>query len=84
MEQMKKSDIEWSRNLFSRLADGGVWGLPACGLVFQRRGSDLVLISKLPHDPAMPLTEAELGEYQDYMFEETKSHFGAAGVRVIR
>ena len=76
--------LAWSKQHFAMLADGGTWAVPRSGLVFQRRGDMLVLVEKMPHDPAMPLSEAELSDYQDEDFKAIKEHFEAAGIPVIR
>lgn len=79
---MKQAHIAWSAGLFARLKDGGVWGIPACGLLFQRQGNSLVLIDRMPHDPAMPISADELRRQQDSMFADCEAHFTAAGVTV--
>ena len=64
------------------MADKAVWAIPRSGLVFQRQGDGLVLIMVMPHDPALPLTEDELREYQREEYDAVKAHFEAAGVPV--
>ena len=66
------------------LADGGVWGVPRSGLVFMRRGRDLVLTQIMPHDQAMPMRLRELRRYQAKDYANIKRHFEAAGIKVRR
>lgn len=79
---MEKEHTEWSRNLFQSLTDGGVWGIPACGLLFQKRGAKLVLIDQMPHNPAMPITPEALRDQQKHTYQECVKHFGMAGIVV--
>jgi hypothetical protein len=79
---MNPSHVEWCRRLFASLKEGGVWGLPASGLIFMKRGKDLVLTARMPHTAKMPLTAEELQQQQDDLLELTRQHFGAAGVTV--
>jgi len=81
---MTFEDIAWSKAHFEIMADGGTWGIPRSGLIFQRRGQTLVLMATLPHDPGMPIDTAELKRQQDADFEIIKKHFGAAGIEVKR
>lgn len=75
--------ITWSRNLFASLREGGSWGVPRSGLVFIRRGKELHLILRMPHDPAMPCTSEQLQEQQRADIEVITANFGAAGVVVV-
>jgi hypothetical protein len=69
----------WCLDLFKSMKDGGIWGIPRSGLVFQRRGDDkLVLIS------AMPVVDPRLVEQQESDFEQTRIEFGLAGIEVSR
>ena len=76
--------VRWCRHLFDSLAEGGVWGVPRSGLVFTRRGGELVLTEQMPWTAEMPITEAELAEQQADEFDSVKAHFGAAGIAVTR
>ena len=78
------ADVAWCRRLFERLNDGGTWAIPRSGLVFTKRGGVFVLTAEMPHDPAMPITEAELREQQADEFRETRRHFEEAGILVVR
>lgn len=75
--------VAWSRNHFRTLRDGGSWAMPRSGLIFEKRGSELHLRARMPHDPNMPCTAAQLKEQQDGDFEAVKASFGAAGVTVV-
>jgi hypothetical protein len=80
---MNKAHIEWSLKLFNTLKDGGAWGIPKCGLFFQRRGNTMVLTGQMPHDPAMPVSAEQLLYEQEVMYEDCKRHFEAAGIPVV-
>lgn len=74
---------DWSRELFRVLKIGGVWGVPRSGLMFQRVSeNELALTARMPHDPAMSITEDELIEQQTHEYEGVKRHFGNAGITV--
>jgi hypothetical protein len=74
--------VEWSRRHFNMMADGGTWGIPRSGLLYIKRGDRLVLLARMPHDPAMPITEKQLDEQQHADIEIIKEHFKAAGIEV--
>lgn len=82
-DQLNPSDVEWSRNHFQIIMDGGTWAVPRSGLIFQKRSTRLELIARMPHNPDMPLTADELREQQRSEFDRIKSHFEAAGVTVV-
>ena len=79
---MNREHVEWCRRHFAMIRDGGAWAVPSLGLIFNKRGSDLVLVARLPHDPAMPITAEELVRQQEQMFQDTVENFGAAGIAV--
>ena len=79
---MDREHIEWSRRQFAMMKDGGVWGIPRSGVVFQRRGEELVLIDRMPHMEEMPVTPAQLDRHQQDDFDVVKAHFEAAGITV--
>ena len=74
--------LAWSMNLFDSIVDGGTWGVPRSGLIFNRHGDTLVLVMRMPHDPDMPLTPEQLHEYQQSDYECIRSRFEAAGIKV--
>ena len=70
---MRNNDITWSRNLFAALNEGGTWCVPRSGLVFNKRGGALVLITRLPG-----FDSAE----QESDLDAIAAHFSAAGIEV--
>ena len=74
--------VEWSRNHFARMAEGAQWGIPRSGLLFTKLGNVLKLTARMPHDPAMPITAAQLDEQQRSELASIRRHFEAAGVAV--
>ena len=83
MTKLNPAHVSWSRNLFDTLRDGGPWGIPRSGLIFTKRGGELHLTARMPHDPAMPITVEELIAQQKADFDGTKLHFEAAGITVV-
>jgi hypothetical protein len=77
-----QAHVEWSRQLFDTMRDGGVWGVPRSGLLYVKRGNRLVLTARMPYDPAMPIAEKQFDEQQHADIELIKQHFGAAGIVV--
>jgi hypothetical protein len=75
--------VAWCRSFFDMLSDGGVWGVPRSAVMFQKRGEKLVLIDRMPYDPAMPITERELREQQDAELAVVSEWFGKAGIEVL-
>jgi hypothetical protein len=55
------------------LREGGVWGVPACGLMFMKRDGKLVLTARMPWMPEMAgtVTPAELKEQQDVLYADS-------------
>jgi len=79
---MTPSNVEWSRRQFAMMKDGGIWGIPRSGMIFQRQGDELVLINRMPHMEEMPVTPAQLDQQQQADFDVVKAHFEAAGIPV--
>jgi hypothetical protein len=73
---------EWCRNLFGSLADGGTWGIPNSGLIFQRDGDTLKLVARMPHMPGMEISAEQLREQQDDAFKKTQAEFAKAGITI--
>ena len=84
MARLDPAHVEWSRHQFAMMKDGGVWGIPRSGVVFQRQGGELVLISRMPYTQEMPVTPAQLDQQQQADFDVVKAHFEAAGITVRR
>jgi hypothetical protein len=78
----------WCQQIFASLAEGGVWGVPRSGLVFQKQGEKLVLVQRLPleiAEPSMVGADREsLLKFQDDDFEVIRDHFAVAGITVER
>jgi hypothetical protein len=74
----------WCTQMYRMLREGGVWGIPRNGLVFQKQGDGLVLISKMPHVEGMEPSPEELAAYQEDEYRLIKDHFEAAGIPVRR
>jgi hypothetical protein len=78
-----KGYVQWHRTLFDSLRIGGVWGIPRCGLVFTRTGeASFALTDVMPHDPAMPITAAELLAQQGDDYAGVKLYMTQAGITV--
>lgn len=81
-EELDPKSVAWSRDLFNSLLEGGMWGIPRSGLIFQRRGEKLVLVTVMPHDDAMPVSAEQLNEQQEVEYENVAKYFRAAGIIV--
>jgi hypothetical protein len=82
-DKLDPDHIEWSRNHFRIIADGGVWGVPRSGLMFTKRGNNkLVLTARMPYVAGMPCSADELAEQQQGDYEGIKRYMEAAGVIV--
>lgn len=89
-----KAHIVWCQRHFRSLADGGIWGVPRSGLVFQRQGEALVLIDRMPYTVELaeaagrrtgtlpPSAEALLA-FQDQDQALIAEHFREAGIKVF-
>ena len=71
---MQQDHINWCRNLFRTLKDGGAWAVPRSGLIFRREGESLRLIAA----DARVCSPAA----QDSDLAAIKEHFKAAGIEV--
>jgi hypothetical protein len=83
MDKLNPDHVAWSLQHFLTLRDGGTWGIPRSGLIFTKRGVELQLTARMPHDPAMPVTAEQLIEQQQSDYDLTKRHFESAGITVI-
>lgn len=72
----KASDLQWCRNLFASLNDGGLWAVPRSGLVFRKERQALVLQETIPGICSVSDSEA------DYVC--IRDHFADAGIRVTK
>lgn len=77
--------VQWCEMIWNSLREGGSWGIPRTGLIFQKQASRnaLVLVKRAPHDAGLPITERRLREMQDGDFEATREHFAELGVEVL-
>lgn len=75
----------WATNLWDMLNDGGVYGIPRCGLVFRKNATakQLTLIERMPWDPAMPFTADELFEAQEDDLQGMVMVMAGIGVTVL-
>ena len=73
----------WAANLWNSLNEGGVWGVPRCGLTFAKRGEQLVLVDRMPWDPDMPITQEQLLAFQDEDIEGITTMFASIGIVVV-
>lgn len=80
--KLDQAHIEWSRWHFNMMKDGGTWGVPRSGLLYVKRGNHLVLTTRMPYDPAMPITKKQLDKQQRADIKIIKQHFEAAGIVV--
>lgn len=80
---LNPAHVEWSRQMFRTLREGGKWGVPRSGIIFTKRGDRLEATDAMPHDPAMPISPTRLRRQQRHEFLSIKKHFEAAGVTVV-
>jgi len=74
--------VEWSGRLFATMKDGGIWGVPRSGIIFQRQGEELVLTTRIPYTEELSVTPEQFDQQQQADFDVVKAHFEAAGIRV--
>jgi hypothetical protein len=80
MAKLDPDGVAWSRTIFAMLTEGGHWGYPGAGLIFMKRGRELILTNQVP---ARTVDEvAAWQRHQDESFEDVKAYFGAAGIVV--
>ncbi len=86
------TDRAWCLSTFAMIRDGGVWGVPRSGLIFTRRGSELVLTDRMPWSEEIAVAASEgrdvpvdaeaLRAYQDADYALIARKFEAAGIPV--
>ena len=81
---MDPKHVAWCRTTFDMIKDGGSWGVPRSGLMFQRQGDTLMLLGVMPHEDGMPISAAELTDQQDAEYRAIRRHFEAAGIKVFK
>lgn len=94
MSDLRSEHVEWSRNLFRCLEDGGVWAVPRSSLTFRKTDGAMHLVSRLPLDQHVgdsagelanpsPTMVAEWERYQLADFQAIRRHMRAAGIQVL-
>lgn len=86
------TDLAWCRAHYAMMNEGGVWGVPRSGLIFQKNDGALVLVNRMPWTDELaqaaadgldvPATAEELRAYQDSDYELIRGRFEAAGITV--
>lgn len=80
--QVKDEHVEWSKNLFNNLKEGGVWAVPRSGLMFTKTNGSFALTKLMPWDPLMSFGKNELTKYQQEDYAIIAKHMRAAGISV--
>jgi len=80
---MKQEHVEWSKNLFKTLTEGGAWGVPRSGLLFQRRQEHLILVSRMPWKDGIGMSAEQLRQYQKADYQVIAKHMASAGITVL-
>lgn len=82
---------EWVRDgqnfatlTWNMLVDGGTWAVPRSGLIYRKDETNarLVLYARMPWDPELPWTPAQLHEQQNSEHAGIREGFAAIGVEV--
>jgi hypothetical protein len=75
---------EWARSVWRMLVEGGTWGVPRTGLIFQKRDGKLHLITLLPWHPSCGVDTADqLREQQDFDIDGVRRMFAQIGIEVV-
>ena len=87
------ADARWCRRTFDSLVDRGRWAVPRSGLIFERRGTVLHLVSRMPFTDELsaaatagrdvPADAAALRTYQDRDLALIRSRFEEAGLAIV-
>jgi len=74
----------FARGIWDKLADGGVWGIPRCGLVYRKdaEAKELVLIMRMPWFEGLSASEQQLLDSQEHDHAGIIDMFDAIGVGV--
>ena len=73
---------EWCQATFNMIAEGGTWGVPRSGLLFERRGTKLVLVNVMPLDEIPEDERESLAAYQREDYRIIKEQFEFVGIPV--
>lgn len=81
---VERWEVDWCRGLWESLRDGGVWGIPRSGLIFQKRAGarEFAVVARMPHEEGMPLSAAELAVQQQAEVDGTRARFAVLGITV--
>ena len=71
---MNPDHVNWCKNLFATIKDGGAWAVPRSGLVFRKEGNALRLVALADGISADASSD----------FESIRAHFAAAGIKVTK
>lgn len=73
----RESDLDWARNLVAHMKDGGLWGAPATGLIYQfnHRARTITMVS--------PESLLDTSFQAFVMHEQTRIVFGKIGYTMI-
>lgn len=80
--EISPDHIEWSRNIFQTLREGGIWAVPRSGLVFQKREGKFFLVQRMPWDESYPIPREEMRNFQTHDLRLISRYMRAAGVLV--
>jgi hypothetical protein len=73
----------WCRKMFSSMPNDGAWIVPRSGLIFCRQGNRLALVGFAGEFPFFDAASC-LHPAQQWEFDQTRKHFGKAGIAVIQ
>lgn len=79
---VEQGHLDWARNLMRVLTEGGAWAIPRSALAFKKQGNALVLVGRMKHHDALPMTADEWADFQNDDFAGTKAVFEKAGFEV--
>ena len=71
--------------LWDMLADGGVWGVPRCGLIYTKdeKQNTMRLTARAPWFSELSCTPEELREAQDADHEDIRAMFSMIAIEVV-
>ena len=75
----------FASNLWAMLTDGGVWGVPRCGIVLTKneQAKTMTVTARMPWHPEMPCTPEQLVAMRDEDIEGVTTMFASIGVIVM-
>jgi hypothetical protein len=91
-ENIKPSNILWSKNQWGRIREGGTWAVPRSGLIFKRTKDGFDLLSIMPFLPELadaakagrdvPPDAEALWDCQRSDFQCIRKNFREAGLSI--